>query len=119
MEIEWVDEPPPATGKQREYAIFAQALREHPGKWAILPGVKRGGYSPQINRGKFAAFRPAGHFESVTRRPLDSNEPSTYVRYVGAPTEPEAPSSDTTEALQRLAQGERSARLSRGESGNS
>lgn len=115
MEIEWVDEPPPATGKQREYAIFAQALREHPGKWAILPGVKRGGYSPQINRGKFAAFRPAGHFESVTRRPLDSNEPSTYVRYVG---EPEA-SSDTSEALQRLSQGERSARLSRANDGNS
>lgn len=97
--IVWVDEPPPATGRQREYAWFAQQLRDNPGKWGILPGKRRGGYSTSINEGKFAAFRPAGAFEAVTRRPLESNEPTTYVRYVGL--NPDPPTENGTVSIKR------------------
>lgn len=85
FEVQWVEEPPPASGRQREYAMFAQALRDNPGRWAILPGPPRSGISSQVQQGKYAAFRPAGAFEAVSRRSLDDNKPRTYVRFVGDP----------------------------------
>lgn len=88
MQIEW-EEPPTAVlarlGRGR-YEEFAAALREHPGRWAVLPGEQRtdkGGKATAQNLrgGKMRGF-PKGEFEAL------SADGKVWVRYM-APAEPQ------------------------------
>jgi hypothetical protein len=77
MEIEWEDPPALAVARVRtpgRYVDFAYALREHPERWAKLPG-KEGGeerttkgaanLAQSIRRGTTAGFTPKGSYEAV------------------------------------------------------
>lgn len=77
MEIEWEDPPALAVARVRtpgRYVEFAYALREHPGRWAKLPG-KEGGeertekgaanLAQSIRRGTTAGFTPKKSYEAV------------------------------------------------------
>lgn len=82
MTFEFVDDIPPA-GKacQEIYREFTEALRAHPGQWAVYP---RRLSSPSvasstanaIRSGRVKAFAPAGQFEAAARKE------TVYVRYV-------------------------------------
>lgn len=84
MDIEWEDPPETALGSGRrsgKYLEFAIALRDHPGKWAVLPSAderrsEKGAQatSQNIRRGKVRGF-PKGQYESV----VDGTR--IYVRY--------------------------------------
>ena len=87
MDIQW--EEPPAyaaivgSGKQPgRYLHFALALRERPGKWAVLPSdgqertVKGANATAQnIRRGKVKGFTPAGAYETAV------HETKIWVRF--------------------------------------
>lgn len=84
-EIVWEDPPEEILGRRRgastEYVAFARALREHPKRWAVLPGGGRSekgaqGTAGNIRRGRMASFTN-GKYETA----VDGTK--IYVRYVG------------------------------------
>lgn len=85
-EIEWEEPPARKTGGrkgEKKYLDFADALRAHPGDWAVLLRASR--YRTLVSRvkgGHIVAFKPEGAFESraVT---VDDNLVDIYVRFVG------------------------------------
>jgi hypothetical protein len=103
MEITW-EEPPQHLLDRRNrtgrYKDFAQELRNHPGKWAVLPGDKATessakGTAQSISNGKTGGFAPAKSFETV----VDGTK--IWVRFVGEqePKEPgDDPADDVDEA---------------------
>ena len=84
------EEPPTTEHKHGKYADFAQALRENPGRHAIIATFsadrKRSGWglSNSINSGKLVDFRPsdAGAFKATCRSTGD--ECRVYVRFEAA-----------------------------------
>lgn len=82
MEIEWAD--PPSPRADPFYDEFAQALRDHPGRWAKWPKVYKNASSVAAIRKNIAdgdrrapvPFRTDG-WEAVVRQGV------LYVRYVG------------------------------------
>lgn len=113
--LDFVDQPPPSNrGNERLYVWFAKQLRANPGRWARLPLANKAGISTAIGQGKMSAFRPAGHFEAVYRKDLDSDDKWNYVRYIG-PVDDE-PTSNGVSAkpapdLQRERNPDRAARI--------
>ena len=109
MEIQWADPSPEAVfrheNKGGKYVEFALALREHQGKWAILPEGETGprakgsaqNMAQNMRRGQVKGFTK-DEYEVI----LDdsSGEPLVHVRYVGPPEavepaeEPEDPDDD-------------------------
>lgn len=84
------EEPPTKHARGGKYAEFAQALRQNPGRWAVLATLpaarKKTAWSSSngINSGKLIDFRDDnGTFESRVRSTGD--ETRIYVRFV--PTE--------------------------------
>ncbi|HEY1179339.1 MAG TPA: hypothetical protein VGF17_24555 [Phytomonospora sp.] len=81
------EEPPAKTGRGGKYAEFAQALRENPGRWAVMAtfraGDKKRGWSlsNHVNAAKFVDFRD-GTFEATCRSVDD--ETRVYVRHLPA-----------------------------------
>lgn len=80
-EIIWEDPPERAIrlSARGKYKDFAEALREHPGRWARLPGERLSASSAQgtaqnIRRGTMATF-PKGEYEAV----VDGTK--VYVRF--------------------------------------
>lgn len=113
--LEFVDEPPPSNrGSERLYVWFANQLRANPGKWARLPLPNKAGISTIIGNGKMSAFRPAGHFECVYRKELDSDDKYNYIRYIG-PVDNESTTNGTTTKsaadMQRERNPDRAARI--------
>lgn len=78
--VRFVDElPPSAVGKSWgtvPHALIAAALKEQPGRWAMLPDFSIGN-SAVIRGGTVGVYRPAGSFESIIR------DGAVYARYVG------------------------------------
>lgn len=85
VDIEWEDPPEVALARVRtpgKYVEWAFALREHPGRWAVLPdgGEPRSekgasNTAQNIRRGQTAGFKPKGTYEAV------SDGPKVWVRY--------------------------------------
>lgn len=82
--IVW-EEPPPtalfAGQKRGSYTEFAAALREHPGRWGVLPGERKTSESAKntaqnVRRGVMKDF-PKGQFETAV------DHTKVYVRFVG------------------------------------
>lgn len=91
--IKWEDPPtayrPGRKNEPRRTAFWqtvAEQLREQPGRWALVcddtAWSYAGGVATQVKNGKITAFRPAGHFEAVTRT-CDGFR--VYARYIGGP----------------------------------
>lgn len=90
VEVEWRDPAPrtsvpPRNGltwqpKHWEYTAIA---RSKPGEWLVLPldppltGRPLAQKADNIRRGRLAAFRPVGHWESAARGS------DLFIRYVG------------------------------------
>lgn len=100
MEITWEDPPAAAVraqGRAGKYRAFAEALRDHEGKWALLPaseGEERSDKGAQntaqnIRRGVIKGFTK-DEFEAV------SDGGKVYVRFTGA-KEPEEKETDPNE----------------------
>lgn len=102
MEIQW--EEPPQTALERQgtsaghYVDFANALRERPKQWALMPAPKQVGktgrtvssgkaVAQNIRRGKVKGFS-RGEFEAV------SQEGKVWVRYLGDRAAPVTPDHD-------------------------
>jgi hypothetical protein len=85
-EIEW-EEPPPAKSRaypKGVYVDIAKALRQNPGKWAIVRRDGQGNLAIFIRRGQVKGFAPAGSFEAVSRaNGLGRGHATIYARYVG------------------------------------
>jgi hypothetical protein len=86
MRLQFAEPPVEALQGNRGSSFYrevAEALREAPGKWAILPRDYSSENSAQsaaqnIRRGKIQAM-PEGQYEAV----LDKSAKKIYVRYVG------------------------------------
>lgn len=83
MELEWEEPPVEAFTNNPSgfYSLLAQALREKPGEWAIVPRKFATSSSAQatagnIRRGKVGAM-PKGKYEAV------ASDTKIWVRYVG------------------------------------
>jgi hypothetical protein len=82
IDIEWADPPTPKGGAltRREQSDFAEKLKEHRGRWAILPAAGESNLAiraltSRINCGRQSAFGEG--FEAVSRDGV------VYVRFVG------------------------------------
>ena len=105
MDIQWEEPPAHAhfvgSGKRPgRYVEWALALRQHPGKWAVLPGDNKtkasaDGTAQNIRRGVTKGFAPKGSYETA----VDGTK--IWVRYVGKdesasePTQAESASEPT------------------------
>jgi hypothetical protein len=85
-QIEW-EVPPPAKGRNYPKGVYvdiAKALRQNPGKWAIVRHDGQGNLAVFIRQGKVKGFAPAGSFEAVSRaNGLGRNHATVYARFVG------------------------------------
>lgn len=98
-EFGWTDEVPASVaqpgGRGRaadpEWASYADALREAPGRWAKVAqhaaASGASGLATRIRKGGLKSFTPAGHFEAVYRQPV-AGEYHVYARYVGEQATP-------------------------------
>lgn len=103
VEIEFGEPPARAllsTGKPGRYQDWALALRDHPGKWAVLPSddgeVPRSekgaaNTAASIRRGVVKGFAPKGSYLAV------HDQGTVWVKYVGPP-EARAPAPQGQEA---------------------
>lgn len=81
--IVWADPPKQNRGTADAWADEAQALRDNPGKWAILAAGRPSPSSSQgFRNGALKAFQPKGAFESRSAKNT-SGTYDVYVRYVG------------------------------------
>jgi hypothetical protein len=93
MKIKWATPPEPNRGRPADTRTdnekFADALRKHPGDWAIWRDDANSSLAYQIKTGQVAAFRPARTFEAVCRStgPGSGSRGTVYVRYIGNQTE--------------------------------
>lgn len=78
-------EEPPTRTRPGKYAPIAAALRENPGRWAVLrtypttQGKRAWGFATAIRQGKFADLRQG--FEACARTVDD--QVRVYIRYTG------------------------------------
>lgn len=93
--LRWADPPPlPKTcrsftdgrraTRESRMAPYADALREHPGRWAVVFEGSQGAASAMathISLGQMACFTPTGDFEATSRR--QGETVLCYARYVG------------------------------------
>lgn len=102
MEIQWEAPPPAALERQGSsgghYVEFADALRERPKEWALMPPPSQAGKTERtpssanalaqnIRRGKVKGFN-RGEFETV------AHGGKVWVRFLGAKAEPVTPDHD-------------------------
>ena len=88
--IRW-EEPPTEHGNTKpkppsKYQPIADALREHPGEWAlILTGNPPGTCASLANRIRTGArpFAPAGAFDAKVIGPASGAASKVYARYLG------------------------------------
>jgi hypothetical protein len=82
--VRWEDPPPsrkPGRRLSKYWTAIADALKEHPGQWAVIhEGARQGSLVARVNGGR-SAFAPAGAFEAM-ERPGDGMH-RVYARYVG------------------------------------
>jgi hypothetical protein len=85
-DLEWI-EPTVEKGRQRtNWKKIAEKLKEHPGRWARLPGDFSHSVPGFIRAGRMQAFRPPGTFEATMRGGTQDGERKRgrlYLRYVG------------------------------------
>lgn len=86
--LRWEDPPPairygnrPAPTSVDWYRVAAQ-LRAKPGEWAAVAEAVATNAPAMIRSANYAAFRPAGAFDSVGRRTADGVY-TIYARYLG------------------------------------
>ena len=87
--IKWEEPPESKTGgnTNSKWRVVADQLKERPGKWALIAESKPYAvYATYVNKGRLAAFTPAGAFEGTSRKKPDGNF-DIYARYVGEPGE--------------------------------
>jgi len=83
-DLNWQEPPASRQGAPgaRAWVAEAEALREHPKRWALLQTCKgemaAANFASQSRRGEKVAFRPVGEWEFRT------NGPEVYVRFVGS-----------------------------------
>lgn len=94
-----VPEPPKSRARRdsSKWREIAQAARRAKGDYIVLEN-ERSVIASFINAGRYAAFRPAGRYEAVTRHnhidDQGAKRATIYVRYIPAAhlsTEPTAP----------------------------
>lgn len=88
--MKWKDLPVEREDLGKRYLHESIALREQPGKWAILeeyplsvPRSTPASLARNIAGGKYVSFRPTGDYEAVVHKNRDNNVWEVYVRYVG------------------------------------
>ncbi len=91
--MEWKDPPRRATaGPQGRWSEEAAELKANPGRWALL--VTFGGtennhlaraMAANIKSGRYASFRPHGHFEAISAATAKGTSTEVYARYIGPP----------------------------------
>lgn len=92
IEIEWED-PGKTRGRRRmDWKRVADQLREHPGRWARMPGTFSHSIPGFIKAGRMKPFQPAGTFEATMRggkRDGDGEgvRGQLYVRFIGEDTD--------------------------------
>lgn len=75
----------PGSPKSTKWHELAAVARANPGKWVKNKELSsNSGVTSAIKRGKLAAFRPAGAFESSTRSLGSDGVLALYVRFVGS-----------------------------------
>lgn len=82
--VRWEDPPDQiARGKRViDWASIAEELRQHPGRWAVVSEAPANvGIGWFIKTGRYAWCRPAGSFQSASRRV--AGVLTIYARYVG------------------------------------
>ncbi len=86
-DIQWRTPPEHVLNQQRrtQYDDFADALKQRPQEWAVLPGEKGSVDSARstalnIRNGRMSAFKPKGQWEAVT------DGTTIYVRFKGEPS---------------------------------
>lgn len=82
--VKFVDEPPVQVSRSKKFADEAKALRDNPGKWALIVEGGKSQFASSINNGKLQQFSPKGSFEATSRRREDEKGHDIYARYVGA-----------------------------------
>lgn len=82
------EEPPqvtrPGRMPDRKYVLIAEALKYHPGEWALILEKGHQTTAARIRSGRISAFRPAGHFEATARNTDEQGRCRVYARYIGA-----------------------------------
>jgi hypothetical protein len=76
----WAD-PPPQMGEP-VWSELADKLRAEPGRWALLGAQLARSTAHHIQTGRYAAFRPAGSFQTMVRN-TQGNRADVYVRFRG------------------------------------
>lgn len=89
IDIQWEEPPQHLLEGQRvsKYREFADALRQHPGRWALLPTegnrTVKGAKATRVNikRGRVGGMAE-GEFDALVDA-TDEDNPKIYVRFVG------------------------------------
>lgn len=81
--LEWENPPPGQARKGSKWDPIARALRNNPGKWAVIGRDIPTGIITTINRGELKCFQPEGSFEAVSRNHTSRWQADVYARYVG------------------------------------
>lgn len=89
MDVEFGEPPRPRAYVTIDHAEFIKALKEHPGKWAIIPRTYANTNSAHsmahyIKTGR-AKYAPKGAFEAAVR--TEDGQVRVWVRYVGESAE--------------------------------
>lgn len=86
--IRWEDPPPHGNTRTdkspSKYRPVVDALMQRPNEWALLVETSSGTAGAMCHRIKtgWGPFKPAGHFDSVSRR-TDDGKTRVYARYIG------------------------------------
>jgi hypothetical protein len=88
MAIVWSDPPAAQHGSGSKHEEFANDLRDNPGVWAttddgLLDDKANASQVQMIQKGRGAAYRPAGSFKAVARKNESGDRYNIFVRYIG------------------------------------
>ena len=89
--MEWKDPPKRVTaGRHGKWREEAAELKANPGKWALLTtfGGRENNHNARtmaanVKSGRYASFRPRGHFEATSAITADGTATEVYARYIG------------------------------------
>lgn len=88
VEVEWVENMPVrervARVQKYDWHAVARALRERPGKWALVAKDVPRSTAAAIKRGERVAFQPPEDWLVTTSGPAGSRG-DLYMAYIGAP----------------------------------
>lgn len=83
-DIKWEDPPAIDKSGRGRYDDLAAALRENPGRWALVGDDLAASTTTAINTGRLRAFMPPGAFQSRSQTHKDDpRRRRIWARYVG------------------------------------